>query len=121
VDNELFYTERKRGEGATMTNNTGIPDDEFILAQLIQNAEYFGLKSCRGATFKRNGAISCPSEATHCCAMGANFLSLTGASAWLNVGAGNDSTLHYKPSVWANGSHKDGYTLGQAFYAALKD
>lgn len=83
-------------------SNDNIPDDELLVAKLIQNAQSRGLVSCRGSRFKTTYGIGLFSMAEGiadddwyaCCAMGAASLeedTTVEVSQMLRVIVGNDS------------------------------
>lgn len=59
--------------------NDAIPPEEMAAAKLIQTAGAWGLRSCRGALYRKGrkvyGEGECkPSELEACCALGASML-----------------------------------------------
>lgn len=95
----------------------GVPEDEIVLAKMIQSAKARGLKPTCGAFYRDAGGswTNNPSEAVECCAVGAWMLD-EGSDAPLNVVHGNDGII--VPDLGANFS---GLSIGAAFQDAMRD
>lgn len=98
----------------------GVPEDEVVLAEALQNAEAFGMDWCEGAYYKgHNGDLISHSErgkATACCAVGALCLTTLHApfdprnkyKRWTGVPRGNDAPCY-------PGDSAPGEDIGVAF------
>lgn len=98
----------------------GVPEDEIVLAEAIQNAEAFGMDWCQGVYYRgwNGGSLSYSEKdkATACCAVGALCLTARRApfdprnkyAKWTGIPRGND-TPHY------NGDPAPGEDIGAAF------
>lgn len=100
--------------------NDEIPDDEMLLAKIIQNAAARGLKSCRSAPYRDWLGSPCDSDrAIMCCAIGSAALEKdteVPMRILCFVSYGNDNQ-----SKWGHGTDPyDGETLGYAFVQALE-
>jgi hypothetical protein len=59
------------------------PEDEMLLAKLIQNAASHGLKACMGALYKDRNFYQCdPWEAVYCCALDSKLTLVDSHSSW---------------------------------------
>lgn len=108
-------------------SNDSIPKDELLLAKLIQNAEAFGLVSCQGANFRRNGGYSSSlrtDDATACCALGASQMASDTRAEIISydyVASGNDADVYMDCPAALRDNELSGFTIGAAFQLALKD
>lgn len=98
----------------------GVPEDEIVLAEAIQNVEAFGMGWCQDAYYKDRNGRSIPlcerGKATACCAVGALCLTTSidpfdprnKYAKWTGIPRGNDIP-HY------NGDPAPGEDIGVAF------
>lgn len=105
-------------------NDEGVPEEELLLAALIQNAGSRGLRSCRGGYFKRgNKQLINEKGATTCCALGAARIAYHGFLVPMGIPEGNDGSTVDGHS-WMNPEAREkmltGYTVGAAFYQAMR-
>lgn len=108
-----------------MKANDNIPQDEFHLAMIVQNAKARGLKWTSGARFRDNNGMSVgyyiTKETVACCAIGA--ASLMSDTAHLNINFfGNDKgyngLLYNDPNT---GKLSSDIMLGIGFRMAMKE
>lgn len=98
-------------------SNDAIQLSEFQLAAMIQNANAFGLKPCRGQYYRDDNGAGCGySDAAYCCASGAYSLCplINGPHPNGSVIAGNDDKDNFFVEC-------EGYTVGTAFQEAMAD
>ena len=105
-----------------------VPNDEILLAKLIQNAKAFGLYACRYTNFRNSNNRAYfaydPKKSIACCAYGAATLDPETARlkeygiVAAALQAGNDAAIRVreaKPKL-----AKDFYEVGQAFFDACR-
>ncbi len=98
-------------------SNDEIPDDELILAKLLQTAGAHDLVSVRGQHYNTYGFH--PGVTKSCCAHGANDLDFEKPLRHLYAAIGNDAPDGTKnPYLW--GSLSVGWNVGAAFEVALR-
>lgn len=107
-------------------SNDAIPEEEFVLAQLIQSAKARDLKLSKGAFFRKGKqavASYIPADGTFdaCCAMGAARLDGGTPVPYTGVVQGNDGKWAKDDELWLTGSStaETGYTLGRCFANAM--
>lgn len=103
-------------------SNDDIPEDEMLLAKLLQNVNVRGLKWTKGAFMRdaKGWNTNQHKEVVSCCAMGAAALetdSDADAANWQGIIAGNDREEWYEyfPTT------RDGESLGAAFRVAMQE
>lgn len=114
-------------------SNDNIPEDELLLAKLLQNAGLYGLVACKGSAFKDENGWSTGTfnqdTSAACCALGAASLSPDTSSAVGSldgVDTGNDANDYDTFSnVWSGTFDDDtsaikGLNIGAAFELALR-
>lgn len=110
-----------------MKANDDIPEDELILAKLIQNASARGLKACKYVPYtSKDGSTSYSCYSNYivsCCAMGAAYLendSDDDIATYVFIARGNDSKQWSEEKPYSYPRDKDGESLGWAYYQAMK-
>ncbi len=95
-----------------------VPEDEMLLAKLIQNAASRGWKSTSHSSFRDSQGQGCGVlDAVACCAFGASTLEpgTRDRGSTNGIVAGNDSV---STDIYFTGNDSD-FTVGQCFYDAL--
>jgi hypothetical protein len=103
-----------------------IPEDEMLLAKLIQNAKSRGLGWCSGALYLTpyGEPRANPVTANRCCAIGAANLdpeTRAEVESYGFVAHGNDNGAHVRWYSENSMRPADGETLGWAFRLAMKE
>lgn len=122
----------KRVSSLGPAKDEGVPEDEMVLAQLIQNASARGLKGCKYARFKGEaGDIEYkplpwdqvgtretpPPGTTQCCALGAQELSPP-VSKPITLCAGND--MDEDQRMFGTAKDMRSLNIGAAFEQAMR-
>lgn len=90
-------------------NDKGVPEEELVLARLVQNAKGRGLKACQHtAALYTNGG-----RKTHVCALGAACLHPNVAVSGSAVVRGNDDLEPLSDDLTS-------WTIGAAFQDAMR-
>jgi hypothetical protein len=111
----------------SMDSNDNIPDDELVLAKLIQNVSARKLKACKYVPYtSKDGSTSFSflyNNTVSCCAMGAAYLendSDDDIAAYVFIARGNDNKQWSEAEPYSHPRDRDGESLGWAYYQAMK-
>lgn len=116
MTNQKHTGEIKMSKKKLKLANENIPEDEMVLAKILQNAKARDLGFSKGAYYKNSeGHICLPQEAVYACAVGAAMLEEdTKCTGFYYITNGNDC------DYWNNNTDlKDGETIGWAYRQAM--
>lgn len=106
----------KKSKKSKKSKTDDAPEDEMLLAMMLQNAKVRGLRGCRYATYGYNAN----NDIVACCALGAAYLDQDTAvliKYYRGVAYGNDS----EDERWDIDPPRNGESLGYAFRKAMQD